>query len=443
MSAQRSDGTEVVAPRESAPSAGAAQTTIVEDVGWREILPGLTLGSRLRLRTESRRNGRFDQTATGNDEDYLLSRLRVGFTWAPTDQVTGVVELQDARIAGEEAINQEITPNIFADQLDLHQAYLDVQAPASTSVPVTFRLGRQKLSYGTERLVSPLEWVNTARVFDGAKILVGTGTGRTLDVFATRLVPVAPTSLNDHGPTGSRMFNSHLYGAYYNDAVLAANTKIEGYWLLRRETRVNDAVQTVGGRIATTVGPWNAEGEVARQFGTFGVEDHQAMMARAGGSFTIAAPGRPTVGAAYNYGSGDDDPTDGVHGTFDNLYPLNHAYYGYMDLFALQNLHNLEVTAQTNLPGRATLRVAYQRFNLVEPGTDAWYNAGASVVHRAVDADISSHVGDEVDVTVRVPLWQFAFEVGYGHFFGGTYLEDNAFAEQSSDFFYLQTVVGF
>ena len=46
----------------------------------------------------------------------------------------------------------------------------------------------------------------------------------------------------------------------------------------------------------------------------------------------------------FNYGSGDDDPQDGAHGTFDQLYPLGHAYYGYIDPFALQNLRNTEVT---------------------------------------------------------------------------------------------------
>ena len=56
--------------------------------------------------------------------------------------------------------------------------------------------------------------------------------------------------------------------------------------------------------------------------------------------------------------SGDDDPTDGVHATFDNLYPLNHVYYGYMDLFALQNLRNVELSVETALPGGAYLRDA-------------------------------------------------------------------------------------
>ena len=93
------------------------------------------------------------------------------------------------------------------------------------------------------------------------------------NAFATRLVPVAPTGLNDHGTTGSRMFNSQLYGAYYNDTVSLPSTKVEGYWLLRREPRVNDEIHTVGGRLDGAFGRWSAEGEVAVQFGDFGTEE--------------------------------------------------------------------------------------------------------------------------------------------------------------------------
>ena len=152
-------------------------------------------------------------------------------------------------------------------------------------------------------------------------------------------------------------------------------------------------------------------------------------MVHVGGSFTASLPGQPRIGAAFNAGSGDDDPADAVHGTFDNLYPLNHVYYGYMELFAL--------------PGRASLRIAWQDFALAAPGTDAWYNAGAGVVHRAASADVSADVGSEIDVTVRVPVGHVGLEAGYGRFRGGAYLRDADFELRSADFFYLQTVVGF
>ena len=427
----------------SAREAAAAQAAVEESSDWREILPGLTMGSQLRLRTESRRNAKFDGARPGNDEDYLLSRFRFDLTWQPTDRVTGVVELQDARIHGEQAISETRTPNIFADRLDFHQAYLDVQSPASGPVPITVRIGRQKLVYGSQRMVSPLEWVNTARVFDGARIGVGAGTGRKLDAFATRLVPVAPTALNDHAPTGSRMFNSQLHGVYYSDTALVAGATVEGYWLLRRAARLDDAVHTIGTRVDTRYGPWSIDGELAAQTGTYGGQDHRAALLHVGGSYTTGLPGRLKLGTAFNLGSGDDDPTDGVHGTFDQLYPLGHAYYGYMDLFALQNLRNTEVTVEAALPRRTTLRVGLQDFALLSPGADAWYNVGGAVVHHAGDAAISSHVGNELDITVRLPVGPVGLEVGYGRFFGGAYLRDASFALDTADFFYLQTMVGF
>ncbi|MDA1091916.1 MAG: alginate export family protein [Acidobacteria bacterium] len=132
-----------------------------------------------------------------------------------------------------------------------------------------------------------------------------------------------------------------------------------------------------------------------------------------------------------------------MHHTFDNLYPLNHAFYGSMDLFALQNLRNVELSLDVVLPHRARVRVAYQHFALPEPVTDAWYNAAAGAVYLAGDPGISSVVGSEVDVTVRLPVWHVAMEAGYSHFFGGAYLDDAAFALRSADFLYLQTMVGF
>ena len=151
--------------------------------------------------------------------------------------------MQDARIHGEQAISETRTPNIFADRLDFHQAYLDVRSPASGPVPITVRIGRQKLVYGSQRMVSPLEWVNTARVFDGARVSVGAGAGRELDAFATRLVPVAPTAFNDHAPTGNRMFNSQLHGVYLlRHRARRGRLTVEGYWLLRRAARLDDAV---------------------------------------------------------------------------------------------------------------------------------------------------------------------------------------------------------
>lgn len=68
---------------------------------------------------------------------------------------------------------------------------------------------------------------------------------------------------------------------------------------------------------------------------------------------------------------------------------------------------------------------------------------GGAVVHRAAGAPASAHVGNEVDVTLRLPAGPVGLEIGYGRFFGGAYLRDAGFSEDTADFFYLQTLVAF
>ncbi|MDA1091915.1 MAG: hypothetical protein O3A25_01395 [Acidobacteria bacterium] len=82
-------------------------------------------------------------------------------------------------------------------------------------------------------------------------------------------------------------------------------TTVEGYWLLRRESRVDDAIYTVGARYDVRFGAWTIDGDVARQFGRFGGIDQRSGMLHFGGTFTAALPATPTFGAAFNLGHGD------------------------------------------------------------------------------------------------------------------------------------------
>ena len=398
------------------------------------------IGASFRLRTEIRDDFKFGSTDPGNDEQFLLTQLRVNATWNPATRVAAFVEIQDARIFGEEGIDQDAIPNIFADELDLHQGYLQLEL-SSGELPVDLTVGRQKFNLGAQRLVASLEWVNTARVWDGVRLDLGRTNERTLSVVASKLVPVDPGRFNWHDLTGNRMLDSYFYGAYFTDFGLVEGGRLEAYWLARHQAEAGDDVQTVGGRLAITRGAWDTELEAAAQFGTWGDETHRAAMVHAALGYTAAGLNASRFGVAYNFGSGDGDPDDGTHQTFDNLYPLNHAFYGYMDFFALQNLRNIEATVRTGLGGGFTARVAYQAFWLVREDTDAWYNAGAGVVRQATQ-DVVSHVGSEVDVTLLRSLWQgrVALEAGYSRFLTGRYVRDTG-PSDDADFFYLQAKI--
>ena len=203
----------------------------------------------------------------------------------------------------------------------------------------------------------------------------------------------------------------------------------------------------VGGRFASKLSQVDLDGEVAGQFGDFGGMDHQAYAVHAGGGYTFDSECNTRLGLAYNFASGDDDPTDGDHETFDNLFPTNHAHYGYMDFFSWQNMHNLEGTINSTIKEKVAIRLAYQGFWLAEEDSDAWYNAGLGTVRPAAGTDVDPYVGSEIDVTAKytVPLLndtKLALLAGYSHFFTGDYVDDTG-SNEDADFVFLQGRVAF
>ncbi len=419
---------------------GAARS---EEVDQAEVGPRFRVGGSVRLRYENKSNFKFGARAPGNDEDYLLSQLRLNLRWEPTEKLAFFIEGQDARIFGEDAVNEDATPNIFADSLDLHQVHADLKF-SLREYPARIRIGRQKFNLGAQRLIASLEWVNTARVWDAVRLQAGTENGRTVDLFLSRLVAVDPDRPNDWAKTSNRLMNSDFHGVYYTDWLLVPRTRFEGYGLWRRDSEFDDDVATLGVRFATVLGRWDVDGEFPWQFGTYGGVDHEAFAVHIGAGRRWQGPGKARVGVAYNFATGDT-ASGRSHRTFDNLYPLNHAYYGYMDLFSWQNMHNLELTWNMAVLDRVALRLASHDFWLAEPDTDAWSNAGAVKIRQVEEGQTAdSHVGREFDLMLHysfsIGAASGSLEVGYSRFLTGTYVSDTGLSSDA-DFAYLQTKV--
>ncbi len=409
---------------------------------WRQIVSGLTFGGSFRSRGEVKNHFDFNNS----NQDYFLTQLRLNLKWQLGDWFTVFIEGQDARVFGEDitatpSINENATPNIYADNFDLHQGYIDLKFSAGEA-PFTIRAGRQKFNFGTMRLVASLEWVNTARVWDGVRVTIGNPKNRKLDAIVSRLVPVNPNRFNDHSTTGSRYFNSGFHGLYLTDKVIIPETQVEVYWLLRHVGSVDDDVHTIGSRFASEPGAIDFNGELAGQFGKFNGLDQRAFMVHFDGGLKVGFLNKSRFGIGYNFATGDGDPNDGSHHTFDNLYPLNHAYYGYMDLISLQNIHNVEATLDANLFKKLKFRVAYQNFWLVKEDNDAWYNAGLRPVRNANGQDVDSHIGSEIDITLKYPLMggRVLLAAGFSHLFTGNYINDTG-TSVDANFAFLMTKI--
>ena len=73
---------------------------------------------------------------------------------------------------------------------DMLNLFADVKMATIKDGPAYIRVGRQELLYGSQRLISTLDWVNTRRTFQGVKAF-----WRTADLRSGRFLG-AP---DDHG----------------------------------------------------------------------------------------------------------------------------------------------------------------------------------------------------------------------------------------------------
>ena len=331
-----------------------------------------------------------------------------------------------------------------SDHFDVHQMFLDVKA-LGRDVPLTLRVGRQELLYGKERLVSPLDWANVRRTWDGVKLFWSDDTW-DIDGWYVRPVRIEKNQLDNCDR------DIHFYGLYTTYKGIDDHG-IDVYYLgLRDEgdiTSVNlgsvpgdMTLHTVGGRFwgKQPVGEhtWDYDAEAAGQWGTRAGDVVQAWMVSGETGFSPAGcPWKPRIGIGLDYASGDTNPRDGSHQTFNQLVPLGHAYFGYLDQVGRQNLwaQNVNVTVK---PHKAvTSRAAWHTFWL-EKEKDALYNAGGIPVRRDATGDSGGQIGNELDLTIK---WQLdrhaALLFGYSHLWAGTFIHKTGTGEDP-DLFYVQ-----
>ncbi len=273
------------------PFAMAMATEQAPEDNEQQLSSVLHIGGSVRYRYESQLNVQFGTPSLANSQDYGLQQLRLHMLWKPTAMMDFFIEVQDARVLqgfrGHQ-IDRRKTPNIYEDHLDIHQAYLDLIIP-DMSQSVSIRVGRQKFNFGAQRLIASLEWVNTARVWDAAKVHIQWDDQQSLDAFASLLVPVNPIALNRHRYTKSRMFNSRFYGLYYtNKEGLLADTTIDFYALLRQEHSIGDRVFTWGHRSTYQYHDWDFDDELMLQTGRYGQDAQHAYAAHFGIGYRLS-----------------------------------------------------------------------------------------------------------------------------------------------------------
>ena len=193
---------------------------------------------------------------------------------------------------------------------------------------------------------------------------------------------------------------------------------------------------TIGSRLGgSAAAGFDYDVEGGYQCGEVGSADVSAWFVASQLGYTVPdCPLKSRWFLGFDQASGDDDPADGDVGTFNQLFPLGHAYFGGIDIVGRQNIQDLSGGVSLVPLDKLTVRVEGHHFARAE-NTDALYDAGGNVV-RAGDSGTSHDIGQEVDVVADYKVnIHLAVQAGYSHFFAGDFLSQSG-ADEDIDFAY-------
>ena len=280
---------------------------------------------------------------TGVDDDFLLRRLRLYANWKATDDVRVYAEYLNANSDFEDFF----LPRLIEDNPhEIQNLFVDLRLAADDEGELWGRAGRQELLYGSQRLISPLDWANTRRTFDAK--LYYSEEDWDLDGFWVRPIFGEPQSLDS--PDGTQEFYA-LWWTYRGVPLHVYELFWIGYADYDAPFAAADSFkfQTAGGHWKGERDGWLGEVEARISLAS------SAHLITPPGFFTVGGgrslselPGKPVVWLYYDWASGDDTIGNG----FNQLFPLGHKYLGYMDFFGAHEHRRLEPARGNDSCGR-------------------------------------------------------------------------------------------
>jgi len=373
---------------------------------------------------------------TGVSDDFLLHRVRLYGDAKIGDNVRVFVEGLHADSNYESTGPRPIEEN----HLDLQNAFVDLTLLSGGGSKLVARAGRQEVALGGQRYVSPLDWANTRRTFDGGRLMYSNDDWNIDGFWLAPLV-------RDFRQFDEANENVALYGVYATNKSLLENGSLDLYWIAQDNDLTRNYFDSFGARYNGTLGDnllFEAEG--AYQFGTNADgSDHDA------GFFTVGL-GRqfkdvgfsPTSWVYMDWASGGDIQAAGQG--HDHFQPLAHKYNGFMDLFGRRNLIDLNWLTTMKLSKKVTFTTWLHGFWL-ENEADTPYNVTMSPFAPAV-TPTDDFLGTELDFLLKfgiTPRSNVLF--GYSRFWAGDYYDNPLLPasgkQADANFFYAQYTLNF
>lgn len=296
-----------------------------------------------RARIERRLDKDFNDATRDNRMD-LVQRVRVAAKLTGKGPWSGLAQFQYAH-------NLSWTPTLNGsdESADLLQLYAKRAEKGET-----LTIGRQKINFGSERLIGSLEWVNRSRSFDGIRFQ-----NARFDVFAAQI------GVQNLQPQKVRLFGIAAPNGVGTTSLIFKHDEVGG---ARTDT------WTLSHALKRSFSGIDFDFEGAGQFGRNGGKDVEAWALHLQASKALSKTSK--ISAEWNGASGGRASGSKVR-TFDNLYPTNHKFYGLMDMHAWKNMSQLSLAYSTK--PRTNLELKFRVANSwLQDSRDAWYSAAGT-----------------------------------------------------------------
>ena len=327
-------------------------------------------------------------------------------------------------------------PQIDEDQLDFSQFFVDVRLhPFNQDATLTFRVGRQWLIYGSQRLISDRYGPNVPLPFDGFRAILNAEPWR-VDAFITKPVETNLGVFDDEPRLQTTFWGiyavrplSLITGGNVDLYYLGIHNKLATY----AEETGTETRHTLGTRLWGARGPWDSNTEFVGQTGVFHDGYILAWSAATDTGYTLEeVPLKPRLGLRAGVASGDHDEKGPNLQTFNPLFPTG-FYFSQAILNGPLNLYSIQPGLTLDLGDSITLNTVWSWF-WRQSTNDGLYGLSGMLV-RPVGTTRDSYIGNQAQVTFD---WQLDnhthFQVNCLHFFVGGYLKNTAPTGKDVDF---------
>ena len=417
----------------------------------------LIFGANIRFRYEYQDNFNCkyygDQPKKGESHDgFLLGRFRFGFDYYPNQNLHLSLWIQDSEVWDSALGDSDFYKsefdrefNCYTDHWEPYNTFLEIREV----LPFSMKVGRQLFRYGNNRVFGPAQWGNTGSwVWDAAKIGYQFKDGFVDAYYGGTMI---------HDPDVLSLRHSHGYESFGSYSQFKLSKRLLNFTLepfamtkVNKDDRYkgedgqpgNLDSYYVGARIfKNDLKGFDGDFTFIKREGDYASDDIDAYGYHMLLAYNIKQIGfKPRLSVEYSYASGDKDPADGKHGTFDAAFGARDRMYGRINLFHWKNLKDAQINLEVRPEKWLYFKVEYHQFRLAEE-KDAW--SLNKTVYRDTSGNSGDEVGKEIDLVGKFKLPKGnEIRLGFSYFWPGEFAE-NVASDQNAHWVFLQWTYNF